>query len=194
VPDLERDPAPSTSSPVPEWDEMVLVGFVARTHGNRGQVILNSESDFAEQRFRPGARLYARIAGGPVEVLEVTAVRFQQGRPIVGLAGFGTIDEAERLAGAELRVPQSDQEPLPDGVYYHHQLVGCEVITSAGEHLGRVRAIEGNGDATRIIVRGPRAEVMIPLAQEICAIDVAAKRIVVTPPAGLLEVNGEWRS
>jgi hypothetical protein len=35
---------------------------------------------------------------------------------------------------------------------------------------------------------------MIPLAQEICAIDVAAKRIVVTPPAGLLEVNGEWRS
>jgi ribosomal 30S subunit maturation factor RimM len=68
------------------------------------------------------------------------------------------------------------------------------VITSAGEHLGRVRAIEGNGDATRIIVRGPRAEVMIPLAKEICAIDVAAKRIVVTPPAGLLEVNGEWRS
>jgi 16S rRNA processing protein RimM len=172
---------------------MILVGFVARSHGNKGQVILNSESDFAEQRFRQGARLFARIGDGPVEVLEVTTVRFQQGRPIIGLAGFSSIDEAERLAGAELRVPESEQEPLPEGVYYHHQLVGCEVITRAGECLGRVRAVEGGGDATRIIVRGARAEVMIPLAQEICAIDVAAKKIVVTPPDGLLEVNGEWR-
>jgi ribosomal 30S subunit maturation factor RimM len=56
-----------------------------------------------------------------------------------------------------------------------------------------VSAVQGDGEATRIIVKGPRAEVMIPLAQEICAIDIAAKRIVVTPPEGLLEVNGEWR-
>jgi hypothetical protein len=35
--------------------------------------------------------------------------------------------------------------------------------------------------------------VLIPLAEEICAVDIAAKRIVVTPPEGLLEVNGEWR-
>ena len=187
-------PVSGSPNPGPEWDDMILVGFVARAHGNKGQVILNSESDFAEQRFRQGARLYARIGDGPVEVLEVTAVRFQQGRPIVALAGFSSIGEAERLAGAELRVPESDQEPLPAGVYYHHQLVGCEVITNTGEHLGRVRAIEGDGDATRIIVRGPRAEVMIPLAQEFCAIDVDAKKIVVTLPQGLLEVNGEWRS
>ena len=179
--------------PAAEWDDMVLVGFIARTHGNKGQVILKSESDFPEQRFRVGARLFARVSAGPIETLEVTSVRFQQGRPIVGLTGFSSISDAERLAGAELRVPESDQEPLPDGVYYHHQLIGCEVVTNNGDALGRVADVQGDGNATRIIVRGPRAEVMIPLAHEICAIDVAAKRIVVTPPAGLLEVNGEWR-
>ena len=179
--------------PDAEWDDMVLVGFIARTHGNKGQVILNSESDFAEQRFRVGARVFARLGAGPIETLEITSVRFQQGRPIVGLAGFDSISEAERLAGAELRVPESDQEPLPAGVYYHHQLIGCEVVTDTGDALGRVTDVQGDGHATRIIVKGPRAEVMIPLAQEICAIDVAAKKIVVTPPAGLLEVNGEWR-
>jgi 16S rRNA processing protein RimM len=78
-------------------------------------------------------------------------------------------------------------------VYYHHQLVGCDVVTDSGERLGRVTEVQGDGQATRILVRGARAEVMIPLAEEICAIDVAAKRIVVTPPEGLLEVNGEWR-
>lgn len=176
-----------------EWDDMVLVGFISRTHGNKGQVILKSESDFAEQRFRVGARLFARIGSGPIESLEVTSVRFQQGRPIVGLAGFASISDAERLAGAELRIPESEQEQLPEGVYYHHQLIGCEVVTDTGQALGRVSDVQGDGQASRLIVRGPRAEVMIPLAHDICAIDVAAKKIVVTPPAGLLEVNGEWR-
>ena len=176
-----------------EWDDMVLVGFIARTHGNKGQVILKSQSDFAEQRFRPGARLFARIGAGPIETLAVTAVRFQQGRPIIGLEGFSSISEAERLAGAELRIPASEQEPLPEGFYYHHQLIGCEIVTNGGQELGRVSDVQGDGQATRLIVKGRRGELMIPLADEICAIDVAAKKIVVTPPEGLLEVNGEWR-
>jgi 16S rRNA processing protein RimM len=175
------------------WNEMVLVGFVARTHGNRGEVILNSETDFPELRFRVGATLYARRGEGPIEPLQVTAVRFQQGRPILGVAGFRSIGDAERLAGAELKVPASEQEPLPEGSYYHHQLIGCEVVTRDGSALGKVTDVEGDGSATRLVVRGPRAEVLIPLAQEFCDIDVSAKQIVVTPPEGLLEVNGDWR-
>jgi len=172
---------------------MVLVGFVARTHGNRGEVILKSETDFPEQRFRVGGVLHARRGEGPIEQLVVTTVRFQQGRPIVGVAGIGSITEAELLAGYELRVPETEQAPLPAGTYYHHQLIGCEVETRAGERVGCVVAVQGGGDATRLVVRGARAEVLIPLAQEICDVDVAAQRIVISPPQGLLEVNGEWR-
>jgi 16S rRNA processing protein RimM len=175
------------------WDDMVLVGFAARTHGNRGEVILNSETDFPELRFHVGATIYARLQTGEVTALEVTAVRFQQGRPIIGVAGFRSIDEAERLAGAELRMPAGVQQRLPEGTYYHHQLIGCEVSTRSGELIGRVTAVEGEGAATRLVVRGPRAEVLIPLATEICAVDVEQKRIVVAPPEGLLELNGEWR-
>jgi 16S rRNA processing protein RimM len=176
-----------------EWDEMILVGVVARTHGNRGEVILNSETDFPEDRFRVGQTLYARLGNGPAEALQVTAVRFQQGRPIIGVAGISSIGEAERLAGAALKVPESEQVPLPAGSFYHHQLIGCEVSTKDGEDIGRVAAVEGTGAASRLVVRGRRAEVLIPLAAEICDIDVRTKRIVVTPPDGLLEVNGEWR-
>jgi 16S rRNA processing protein RimM len=176
------------------WDDMVLVGFIARTHGNRGEVILKSETDFPEDRFRVGATLQGRQGTGPVETLEVTSVRFQQGRPIVGIAGVSSISEAERLAGFELRVPESEQAPLPEDTYYHHQLIGCEVVTRAGEVVGRVSAVQGDGEATRLVVRSTRAEVLIPLVQEFCEIDVAAKRIVINPPQGLLEVNGDWRS
>lgn len=176
-----------------DWNAMVLVGFVARTHGNRGEVILKSETDFPQERFRVGGILQTRRGEGPIEPLEVTSVRFQQGRPIVGIAGIGSISEAERLAGYELRVPESEQAPLPDGTYYHHQLIGCEVETRNGDRVGRVTAVQGQGEATRLVVRGTRAEVLIPLAQAICDVDVAAQRIVISPPDGLLEVNGEWR-
>lgn len=176
-----------------EWDEMVLVGIIARTHGIRGEVILNSETDFPEERFKVGRTLYARVGPGPTEALQVTSVRFQQGRPIIGLAGIGSIDEAERLATAVVKVPASEQGSLPDGTYYHHQLIGCDVSTKAGEEIGRVASVGGNGSRSWLVVRGRRAEVLIPIAAEICDIDVRAKRIVVTPPQGLLEVNGDWR-
>lgn len=179
--------------PDAEWDDLILVGIVARTHGNKGQVILNSASDFPEERFRVGATLYARVGDGAIEPLEITAVRFQQGRPILAIAGVSSISDAERLAGAELRIPESEQAPLPAGTYYHHQLIGCEVVHTSGESIGCVTAVQGEGQATRLVVRGRRAEVLIPLAQEICSVDVAAKRIVVTPPEGLLELNGDWR-
>ena len=43
---------------------MVLVGRVARPHGLRGHVVVNPETDFVEERFRPGATLWTRSAGG----------------------------------------------------------------------------------------------------------------------------------
>jgi 16S rRNA processing protein RimM len=172
---------------------MVLVGIVARTHGNRGQVIVNNETDFPEARFKPGGMLYARRAHGPVEPIRITSVRFQQGRPILGIDGIGSIGEAEPLAGAELKVPASEQEPLPPGSYYHHQLIGCEVVTAAGEIVGKVTRVEGSGAASRLVVTSARRELLIPLAQEICQVDVVEKKIVVTPPEGLFELNGEWR-
>lgn len=176
-----------------DWNDMVLVGIVARTHGNRGQVIVNCESDFPESRFRPGATVFARKANAAVEPLQITSVRFQQGRPILGLDGIGSIDDAERLAGAELKVPAGDQGALPAGTFYYHELIGCDVVTDGGETIGKVSSVEGTGGASRLVVKGARSEVLIPLAQEICAVDVLAKKIVVTPPAGLLEVNGDWR-
>lgn len=184
--DSEPDPA--------SWEDMVVVGVVARSHGNRGQVIVNLETDFAEARFREGATLFAKRGAGAVSPLRITSVRFQQGRPILEVEGVTSIDEANRLAGAELRIPAGEQGTLPAGTFYHHQLIGCAAITAGGESIGKVVRVEGEGAASRLVVQGRRGEVLIPLADEICMVDVDAKRIVVTPPEGLLELNGDWRA
>lgn len=178
------------------WDDMALVGQVARAHGNRGHVIVNPETDFPDERFAAGRRVFTRQADGTVRALEIVAVRFHQGRPILTLDGVSTMNDAEALAGAELRVPESELRSLPAGAFYHHDLVGCEVVLRDGTRVGRVRAVEGPTQRSTLVVESPRGDVLVPLAAEICvAIDPQARRIVLEPPEGLLDANekGGWR-
>ncbi len=172
-----------------EWDDMVIVGRIARAHGNRGQVIVDPATDFPEERFKAGSVLQIRREGA-TEPLTVETVRFHRGRPIIGLAGIETMDAAEALAGIELRIDAAALQPLPAGMFYHHDLVDCAVETPRGEAIGRVTGVEGDAAGSRLVVRGRNGEVLIPLAEGICvAVDVQGKRIVVEPPEGLLDLN-----
>jgi len=168
---------------------MAVVGTIARSHGIRGQVIVNPESDFPEERFRPGVELFVRRAEA-VERLTLTSARFHRERPIVAIAGIETIEQADTLAGLELRIPSGQLAPLPEGTFYRHDLVGCRVETTTGAAVGIVREVEGTVGGSRLVVDGPRGDVLIPLASAICtAIDPGARRIVIDPPEGLLDLN-----
>jgi 16S rRNA processing protein RimM len=85
-------------------------------------------------------------------------------------------------------------ESLPEGTFYHHDLIGCEVVDNRGQTIGTVASVEGTLGASRLAVTGGHGEILIPLVADICErIDVAGKRIVVNPPEGLLELNAERR-
>jgi 16S rRNA processing protein RimM len=171
------------------WDDMVLVGIVARTHGLRGHVVLNALTDFADERFKVGAVVWGRIAGA-VTPLHIESMRMQGARPVVTFAGYDDLDRAEGLAGVELRIPEQALQPLADGSWYHHQLVGCAVVTDDGVHVGAVSKVEDGAGGTLLVVKGERGEILIPLAEEICTlVDVAEQRIQIAPPPGLLELN-----
>jgi len=178
-----------------DWEDAILVGVVARTHGNRGEVIVNAETDFPEERFHEGAQLMTRRKDGTPATLEVATMRMHQGRPVILFTGVGSMSDAELLAGQELRIAEvaGEAERLGEGEYYHRDLIGCAVVTESGESIGEVTAIEGDRSATRLVVRSRRNEVLIPLADAICTVDLKGKRITVRPPEGLLELNGEWR-
>ena len=106
------------------------------------------------------------------------------------LEGIGSMNDAEAIRDAELRVPEGELQPLPEGAFYHFQLVGCEVVTSDGRAIGTVRAVEGEAGNHRLSVEGTDGEVLVPLVAPICvSIDVEARRVVIDPPDGLLEVN-----
>jgi 16S rRNA processing protein RimM len=176
-----------------KWDEMALVGRVARAHGIRGQVIVNPDTDFPEQRFQPGAELFVNRAG-VVEPVLVTTVRFHRERPVIGLRGIDDMNAANGLAGSELRVPVERLASLPPGSLLQARSgrVPCgDARGRAGRCRHRRRGHDGRKPARR---RGARGEVLVPFVAAICTtIDPAGKRIVIEPPAGLLEVNAARR-
>jgi 16S rRNA processing protein RimM len=174
---------------MPDWDAMVLVGRVARTHGIRGHVLVNPETDFVAERFHQGAQVWTRVDGRE-QALTIVDARVDAPRPILAFDGYGSIEAAEALAGAELRVPESTLQPLPAGRYYLHQLAGCRVETVDGAVVGTVSRVDGGDGAAVLAVQGERGEVLVPFVQEICVgIDVGARLIRVRLPEGLLELN-----
>lgn len=170
---------------VTAWDEMVLVGRVIRPHHNRGHVLVAAETDFPETRFAAGNTVWCRRAGRD-ELLTVVECKFHDGKPIVGFDGFDSINAAETLRGCELRVPAEDLQALDAGQFWHHELVGCQVATAAGEVVGDVIRVDDG--ATPLLVL--RNETLIPMVDSIVkSVDVAGKKIVVEPIEGLLEIN-----
>jgi 16S rRNA processing protein RimM len=179
---MTKDQRPKTKD---EWDAMVLVGRIAKPHGLRGDVVVNPETAFVEERFAAGATLWTRE-----RAVTITGARIQRGRPVVHFEGLDRIEAVEPMAGQELRVPLEALPELEGGQFYHHELTGCRVETVSGEPVGDVMRVEDGPGGSRLVINGRRGEVLVPLATDICVeIDVRAGRIRIDPPEGLLELN-----
>ena len=171
------------------WDEMVVVGRIARAQGNRGQVIVDPVTDFPDERFKAGSVLQIQ-RNNTIESLTIEDARFHRGRPVLQLAGIETMNAAEALAGTELRVPADALQALPPGSYYHHELIGCAVATRDGRAIGEVTSVDGGSTGSLLVIKRSDTEVLIPLVEGICvSVDIPGRKIVVEPPDGLLELN-----
>ena len=178
------------------WEDMVVVGRIARPHGLRGEVLIAPDTDFPDVRFAEGAVLFAR-RGETLISLEIDRSRVHAGKPLVGFRGLERLEDVEGL-GRELRVPESALVRLPDGEYYWFQYVGAPVQTDAGEPVGTVVRVEPTGGSGMLVVQpggsggGPVGrsddEIQIPLTPSMCPV-LRPDLIVVRPPDGLLELN-----
>ncbi len=171
------------------WDEMFVVGRIIRPHGLRGEVVVAPETDFVDERFQPGARLFVG-RNGAADALTIGESRVHAGRALLLFDGVTSMDEAEDLRGCELRVPGSELHALPPGAFYHHDLVGCVMRTAAGEVIGEVIRVDDGGGPPIVVAKGERGEVLVPFVDGILrSVDVAKREMVIAPPDGLLDVN-----
>ena len=167
----------------------LVVGRIRRPHGIRGDVSVEVRTDDPGGRFVVGTALDTDPAGrGP---LTLTSRRWHAGNLILAFAEIGDRDAAEDLRGTWLVVDSGEVGPTDDPDEFHdHELIGLAVITTSGESVGRVTDVRHFGQDLLVIQPpGPgHDEVLVPFVAAIVPeVDVAAGRLVIDPPPGLLE-------
>ena len=173
----------------------VTIAVLSRVWGTRGELTAIPFSSRPE-RYQSLRRVLLFGPDGPPgekQALEIEFVREHRGRLVFKFRGIDSISEAERLKGAEVRIPLADRPEAPLGEFYHSDLLGCRVVDiETGEWLGGVAGFEDSGGPGLLVVEGhePDNGILIPFARSICVdIDVKARRILVNLPEGLKGLN-----
>jgi 16S rRNA processing protein RimM len=169
----------------------VTLAVLTRTWGRRGELAAISTSGGPE-RFETAGPVYLfREGGGEPSPAEIESVWQHRGQLIFKFRGIDSINDAEPLERHELRVPRERRAVLPEGEFYHSDLVGCKLIDRAtGEPVGEVAGVqELGGPALLEVPREGADPMLVPFARAICVeVDVRGRRIVVDLPEGLKEL------
>ncbi len=177
---------PSPAAQRDDLPETISVGRVLRPHGVRGEVVVEVLSD-VPGRFKKGSRVTGVREGAPPLTLTVAMGRVHKSGAVVRFEGYDSRERAEELRALDLEIPRSEVPKAKRGTYYHFELLGCRVHED-GQELGRVVEVLEDGGGLMLIVEGEGRRVPVPFVKEILRkVDVAAGRIDVALPEGLLE-------
>lgn len=180
----------SVESPRPKAPALpagILVGWIRRPHGIRGEVRVEVESDNPE-RFDPGAELILRLPNGECRWLKIETSRFDKDSLLLGFAGIGDRNAVETWRNARLEIEESALPALPAGEIYVFELVGCECYDRIAGHLGRVSDVIEDGGGLMMLVEKDGRVLPIPYVNALVPeVDVAARRIGVDLPDGMIE-------
>ena len=151
-------PAAAKARPTPEpgnpADRPVTLAAVIGAHGVAGEVRLKVFADdlSAHRVFNDGALTLQSLRGG-------------SNGSIARFAEVTDRNAAEALRGTELTVPRSALPPLAEGEYYHADLLELPAVSTNGEELGRVVAIDNYGAGDVLEVERPTGKrFMVPMA------------------------------
>jgi 16S rRNA processing protein RimM len=126
-------------------------------------------------RLSVGAHLFAEGEDTPRRISQIQT----GGRvPIIRLEGIDSRQQAEAMIGRYLEV---EAEPLPEGTYYWHQIVGLVVADEEGRQLGTVVEVfrAGENEVYRVESEG-QPDLLLPALREVILdIDLRAGRMIV---------------
>lgn len=168
-------------------EDLVAIAKIVKTRGLKGELAADLLTDFPE-RFGQLETVTAVRPDGSTLELKIDDHWFQNGRVILRFAGYGSIEAAEALRGAEICVPESEAVELADDEFFDWELQGCRVETLDGVSVGTVSEVLRNGGTEILVVKDGDKDHLIPFAETICPeVDIENKLIRIDPPEGLLE-------
>ena len=169
----------------PSGLEYITIGQVLAPWGLEGKLKVEVITDFPH-RLSPRSQLY--VDRQPVII---AGTSWQKGKAIIKLEGIDSVEQAEELRGKTLEIHRRQLETLPEGQYYHFQLIGLEVWTTEGKRLGKVIRVLSAPSNDNYVVSGEKGEILIPAIEDVVkSVDLESGRITIEAIEGLLDLNG----
>ncbi len=156
------------------------MGVVGRPHGVRGLVHVHSYTTVAADlpRYAPLSDERGRVWSLAWRGEGLAELRDASGRAIADRS------EAEKLVNLRLFAPRDRLPPTADeDEFYLADLIGLAAVDAAGAEMGRVIAVHDYGAGSSLEIVAGAESLFVPFTREaVPSVDVAAGRIVVTPP------------
>lgn len=169
-----------------------ILGRLIRPQGRRGEILADLLTEFPE-RFAERRRVYlvsSETSSQPVREASLESHWLHKGRVVLKFAGVDSINDAEPLRGLLVAIPSSERAPLTNGSVYIGDLIGCEIFDlNTSTTVGIIEGVDR--EAALLETKTPQGdEILIPFARAyLVTMDLAAKRIEMRLPEGLLDIN-----
>lgn len=168
----------------------LVIGVVCGPHGVRGEARITSYLD-DDLDLSGVEHIFLVPADGPPEQRRLIGSRVGPKGLILKIDGFDSPEEIAKIKGAKVEVDSDLLPPLEKDEYYWRDLIGLDVVTVEGVHVGTVKSIMPIGPQDLLAVDSGKGEVLIPAVEPIIVrVEIENRRIVIDPPEGLLEESG----
>lgn len=144
----------------------LAVGTLRRSHGIRGDMLLDVMTDFPD-RLKPGTKIFL---GDKKIPLKITRRRPHNEGLLLGFEGISNAEQTARYRAQVAYVLAEDRPVLPEGEYYHHQILGMQVVDEDGTALGVISEIIETGANDVYVIRSegtPAREILIPALKQV---------------------------
>ncbi|WP_322509715.1 ribosome maturation factor RimM [Anaerolinea sp.] len=159
-----RSKKQTAGSPVEGEPVFVAVGFLRRPHGIHGEMLMDVLTDFPE-RMKPHRQLFL---GDSHEPVRIEKVRWADQSMLIKFEGMDDAEALGRFRNTVVYVLVDQLPPLPEGQYYHHQLLGLRVVSDEGQFLGVLEQILETGANDVYLVHTPEdKEILLPAIEEV---------------------------
>lgn len=154
----------NTGSPSPGGPEFLVVGRLRRPHGMRGEILMEVITDFPE-RLRIGTRVFV---GDDYQPARIRTRRQHQNALLVSFHGVTDQETAAAWRNTLVYVRAGDRPPLPEGEYYHHQILGLRVVDEDGALLGTLTQIlDYSAHDIYVVLPETGPEILLPATEEV---------------------------
>lgn len=163
------------------------VGKIVSTHGIKGEVKVKSSTNFSDERYQIGNKLYIEFQNEMVEII-INSHRVHQGMDLITFNDIININDCLKYVGCTIYVDKDTLEELDEDEFYVDDLIGMNACLENEELIGEIVDVNEVPQGEILVIKKADGNMsMVPFVKEfIKDVLIEENKVIITPIEGLL--------